>query len=233
MLESKKQFRIAAVKQLLVSSIMLSVQIIVFLVSAGNVPEPRPWIYFGIAFVHSSISIVVQYKVNPQLVVQRLQTKRKGSKLWDEVLMRISNLMVIILIPAVAGLDVGRFQWLSLDIYFFVIGVFFVILSSFLLNWAMAVNPHFEPTVRIQAHQKCIARGPYSFVRHPGYLSGILFALSIPLIIGSALTFIPVAIYWVLIIIRTWLEDNTLQRDLEGYPEYANQTRFRLFPRIW
>jgi protein-S-isoprenylcysteine O-methyltransferase Ste14 len=114
-----------------------------------------------------------------------------------------------------------------------VIWVYLVVLSSFLLNWAMAVNPHFEPTVRIQEHQKVIARGPYHIVRHPGYLSGILFASSIPLIIGSAFTFIPVAIYWVLMIIRTWLEDNALQRDLEGYPEYAKQTRFRLFPRIW
>ena len=60
MLESRKQFRIAAVKQLLVSSVMLTVQIIVFVVSAGNVPEPRPWLYFGIAFVHSSVSIGVQ-----------------------------------------------------------------------------------------------------------------------------------------------------------------------------
>ena len=166
-------------------------------------------------------------------MVQRLKTKRKGSKLWDEVLMRISNLSVIILIPAVAGLDVGRFQWLSLDVYFAVIRVFLVVLSSFLLNWAMAVNPHFEPTVRIQEHHKVIARGPYSIVRHPGYLSGILFTLSVPLIIGSAFTFIPVAIYCVLMMIRTWMEDNTLQKDLEGYSEYAKQTRFRLFPGIW
>ena len=233
MLESRKQFRIAAVKQLAVSSVMLSVQIVIFVVSAGNVPDPRPWLYFGIAFIHYSVSIGVQYEVNPQLVVQRLKIERKGSKLWDEVLMRISNLSVIILIPAVAGLDVGRFQWLSLDVYFLVIGVFLVVLSSFILNWAMMVNPHFEPTVRIQERHKVITRGPYSIVRHPGYLSGILFTSSIPFIIGSAFTFVPVAIYWVLMIIRTWLEDKMLQKDLEGYSEYAKQTRFRLFPGIW
>jgi len=233
MLESTKQFRIAAAKQLLVSTVMLAVQIIVFVVSAGTVPGPRPWLYFGIAFVHFFVSIEIQYKVDPRLVVKRLKTKRKGSKLWDEVLMRISNLSVIILIPAVAGLDVGRFQWSSLDVYFAVSGFFLVVLSSFLLNWAMAVNPHFESTVRIQEQHKVIARGPYSIVRHPGYLSGILFTSSIPLIIGSAFTFIPVAIYCVLMIIRTWLEDKTLQTDLKGYSEYTKQTRFRLVPRIW
>jgi protein-S-isoprenylcysteine O-methyltransferase Ste14 len=233
MLGSSRQFSIAAIKQFLLSSVMLIVQIGVFVASAGNVPEPRPWLYFGIAFVHYFVSIWVQYKLNPQLVVQRLKTKQKGSKLWDEVLMRVSNLSVIILIPVVAGLDIGRFQWSSLPVYFVVIGVFLVVLSSFLLNWAMVVNPHFEPTVRIQEDHKVIARGPYSIVRHPGYLSGILFTLSIPLIIGSAFTFIPVAIYWVLMLIRTWLEDKTLQKELEGYSEYAKRTRFRLIPGIW
>lgn len=175
----------------------------------------------------------MQYEVNPQLLVQRLKMKRKDSKQWDEILMRISNLSVIILIPLVAGLDIGRFQWSSLDIYFAVIGIFFVALSSFLLNWAMAVNPHFEPTVRIQEDHTVISKGPYSMVRHPGYLSGILFTFSVPLIIGSVSTFIPVAIYWVLMIIRTWLEDETLQEDLPGYPEYTKQTKYRLFPGIW
>jgi hypothetical protein len=71
---------------------MLAVQIIVFVVSAGNMPGLRPWLYFSIAFVYFFVSIGIQYKVNPRLVVQRLKTKRKGSRLWDEVLMRISNL---------------------------------------------------------------------------------------------------------------------------------------------
>ena len=126
------QFRIAAAKQLLVSTVMLAVQIIVFVVSAGNVSGPGPWLYFVIAFVHFFISIGIQYKVKPRLVVRRLKTNRKGSRLYDEVLMRISNLSVIILIPAVAGLDVGRFQWSSLDVYFAVFGISccFVIVSS-------------------------------------------------------------------------------------------------------
>jgi protein-S-isoprenylcysteine O-methyltransferase Ste14 len=233
MLDSNKQFMIAAVKQLLISSVMLVVQIVIFVVSAGYVPDFRPWLYFAIAFVHSFVSIAVQYKLNPQLVVQRLKTKRKGSKLWDEALMRVSNLSVLVLIPVIAGLDVGRFHWLSLDTYFIVVGFLLVVVSSVLLNWAMAVNPHFEPTVRIQENHKVISRGPYGIVRHPGYLSGVLFTLSIPLIIGSALTLVPVGVYWFLIVIRTWLEDKTLQKELEGYSEYAKKIKYRLFPGIW
>lgn len=235
MLESNsKQFRMAAIKQLFVASVMLLVQIIIFFVSAGYIADPRPWLYFGTALAHYSVSTAVQYKLNPQLVVQRLKRKREGSKLWDEILMRVSNLMVIISIPVVAGLD-SRFHWSNLDPYFAVIGVVFIVVSSVLLNWAMTVNPHFEPTVRIQKERdhKVITSGPYNIVRHPGYLAGILFATSIPLIFGSVFAFIPAGIYVLLMMIRTALEDKTLQEELEGYSEYARQIRYRLFPGIW
>ncbi len=235
MLESKpKQFRMAAIKQLFVASVMLFVQMIAFFVSAGYITDPRPWLFFGTALAHYSVSTAVQYKLNPQLLVQRLKRKREGSKLWDEILMRVSNLMVIISIPAIAGLD-GRFHWSNLDAFFAVLGLVFIVFSSVLLNWAMIVNPHFEPTVRIQKERdhKVITSGPYNIVRHPGYLAGILFAISIPLMIGSVVTFIPAGIYVLLMMIRTWLEDRTLQEELEGYSEYASQVRYRLFPVIW
>jgi protein-S-isoprenylcysteine O-methyltransferase Ste14 len=231
--EDNRQFRIAAIKQLLIASMMLVVQIIIFVVSAGSLPNPQPWLYFIVAFAHYFISIAVQYKFNPQLLIRRFKTKRTGSKMWDEILMRISNLTVIVLIPAIAGLDVGRFHWSYLDVRFAVLGFLLVVLSSIFLNWAMIVNSHFEPTVRIQEDHEVVARGPYGIVRHPGYLAGILFALSIPLLIGSAFTFIPAGIYCLLMAIRTWLEDNTLQKELKGYSEYTEQTKYRLFPKIW
>jgi protein-S-isoprenylcysteine O-methyltransferase Ste14 len=34
-------------------------------------------------------------------------------------------------------------------------------------------------------------------------------------------------------IIRTALEDKTLQAELPGYKEFAQKTRYRLFPGIW
>jgi protein-S-isoprenylcysteine O-methyltransferase Ste14 len=97
------------------------------------------------------------------------------------------------------------------------------------------MNPHFEPTVRIQKERdhKVITSGPYKLVRHPGYLAGILFVISVPLIIGSCFAFVPVGIYVILVVIRTFLEDNTLQEELEGYTKYASQVRKRLFPGIW
>ena len=233
--KNSKQFRTATIKQFLITSIFLLVQIVIFFVSAGYTIGQRQWVYFVAAFIHYSISTTVQYKINPELLVERLKIKREGSKLWDEILMRVSNLMIIITIPAIAGLDVGRFQWSNIDVFFAPLGLVLVVISSVILNYAMFVNIHFEPTVRIQKERghKVISSVPYSIIRHPGYLAGILFAISIPLLIGSVFTFIPVCIYTLLIIIRTWLEDKTLQKELKGYTDYSRHVRYKLFPGIW
>jgi protein-S-isoprenylcysteine O-methyltransferase Ste14 len=227
--------QIAGIKQFFLVTILLLVQILVFFVSAEFTFGIRSWIFFTASFLHLVGSTVVQYKVNPELLVLRLQRKRVGSKLWDEILMRVSNLMVLLTIPVVAGLDVGRFHWSHLDFNFTGFGLLFILLSSLLLNWAMKVNPHFEPTVRIQDERNhvVITQGPYILVRHPGYLAGILFSLSIPLVIGSSVALLPVGIYIILLVLRTWLEDQTLKKELKGYSEYVKKTSFRLFPGIW
>lgn len=233
--KNNKSVRIAGVEQLLVASVMLSVQMAVFFFSAGRITDVRPWIFFSASFLHYFVSTMVQYKLNPELLVQRLKRKREGSKMWDEILMRASNLIVLILIPVIAGLDIGRFLWSSLDIYFAAVGFILFIVSTVLLNWAMCVNPYFEQTVRIQKDRdhRVITNGPYNIVRHPGYLAGILYTLSIPLIIGSIYTFIPVGIYVILVVVRTSLEDRTLHGELNGYPEYAKTVRYKIIPWLW
>ena len=235
MQKNNKRFRTAGIKQFIVLSILLSVQITVFFFSAGGIIDARAWIFFCASFLHYSVSTAVQYKFNPELLVQRLKIKREGSKLWDEILMRVSNLTVLILIPVIAGFDIGRFLWSRLDIYFAVVGFVLFFVSTVLINWAMLVNPYFEQTVRIQKDRghKMITSGPYKIVRHPGYLAGILYTLSIPLIIGSLYTIIPVGIYVLLIVVRTLLEDRTLHRELDGYPGYAKKVRYKLLPWLW
>jgi protein-S-isoprenylcysteine O-methyltransferase Ste14 len=230
-----KKLRAAGIKSLLLASVMLALQMMIFFISAGNIVGPRPWAFFGASFTHYAVSTAVQYRLNPDLLVERLKMRREGSKLWDEILMRASNLTVLVAIPIVAGLDIGRFKWSSLDVQFVVLGFVFFCVSTILVNWAMAVNPHFEPTVRIQKDRghKVISVGPYKIVRHPGYLAGILYALSVPLIIGSVLTFTPVGIYVILFMIRASLEDRTLQKELAGYADYAKKVKHKIFPGIW
>ena len=178
-----KELRKAGIKQLVLICFMLILQMTIFFISAGDVTMLRPWIFFSASFVHYSVSTAVQCRLNPELLIQRLKRRREGSKLWDGILMRVSNLTALIPVPAVAGLDVGRFHWSNIAIHFAMVGLALFAISTVLLNWAMIANPYFEPTVRIQKDRghKAITNGPYRIVRHPGYLAGIFYILSIHL----------------------------------------------------
>ncbi len=227
--------RNAAIKQTMLSTAMLAIMMTVFYVSAGRTDIPQSWFLFSIVFVYFVASNIALYRYNPELLIQRLKIRRKGSKTWDEVLVRASNLTALLLMPAVAGLDVGRYRWSSLGLPYAIVGVVSLVVSSVLINWAMIVNPYFEPTVRIQDDRDhhVVTTGPYAIVRHPGYLSGILWLASVPLIFGSLYAFAPFALYTVLVILRTFLEDRTLREELPGYTDYAKKVRHRLFPGIW
>jgi protein-S-isoprenylcysteine O-methyltransferase Ste14 len=51
--------------------------------------------------------------------------------------------------------------------------------------------------------------------------------------VGAAWALIPGALGGLLLFIRTILEDRTLQRELDGYREYAARVRYRLLPGVW
>lgn len=227
--------RSAVVKQIVVSTVLMGVMMAVFFTSAGRRDLPRAWLFFGAAFIYFVASTLAVYRFNPELLIARLTLRREGSKTWDEVLMRVANLTGMLLIPAVAGLDVGRYGWSGLDLIYVVPGFALFVLGAVLITWAMIVNRYFESTVRIQEDRdhEVVSTGPYGFVRHPGYLSGILWMSSIPLIIGSLYTLIPVMIYGAMIVLRTHLEDRTLRDELPGYSEYAERVKYRLVPWIW
>jgi protein-S-isoprenylcysteine O-methyltransferase Ste14 len=99
----------------------------------------------------------------------------------------------------------------------------------------MWVNNWFSSTVRIQMDrdQHVVQDGPYRYVRHPGYVGGILMAVSASLILGSLWALIPASIVVLLLVIRTYLEDTTLQKELPGYADYTKKVRYRLVPGLW
>jgi protein-S-isoprenylcysteine O-methyltransferase Ste14 len=103
------------------------------------------------------------------------------------------------------------------------------------LTWAEAVNKFFEPFVRIQTDRghHVIDTGPYAIIRHPGYALSFPFFLGIPLALGSLWGLIPAILMSTFLVVRTILEDRTLQEELPGYEEYARRVRYRLVPGVW
>ena len=214
---------------------MFVLQVVAFFVSAGRTDIPRAWAFFFVTLAYYLLNGAVLYRFNPELLRYRVELRRRSSELWDEVLMRVINLVLLVVTPPVAGLEVGRLRGSCIDGFYVMVGSALYITGSSLVTWAMAVNPYFEPAVRIQRDRghRVVTAGPYGFVRHPGYLGEILWALSVPLLLGSLLAFIPVVAAILLIIVRTFLEDRFLTRELEGYAEYAERVRYRLFFGVW
>jgi protein-S-isoprenylcysteine O-methyltransferase Ste14 len=102
-------------------------------------------------------------------------------------------------------------------------------------TWAILENRYFSSVVRIQTdrgHTIC-SSGPYRYVRHPGYTGGLIWYLMTPLILGSLWVYTPTLLVLVLTVLRTYLEDITLQAELPGYQEFTHKTRYQLIPGIW
>ena len=129
-----------------------------------------------------------------------------------------------------------RFGWTgTVPVALHLGGLLVNMLGYALFLWAMVSNAFFAEGVRIQderAH-RVATDGPYRYVRHPGYAGAIVAGLATPFLLGSLWALIPAALSAGLYVVRTGLEDRTLMQELPGYIEYAERTRFRLFPGVW
>lgn len=167
------------------------------------------------------------------------QIKERGKsganvKAWDRTIMRLYSVLLLVLL-VVAGLDAGRFRWAPAQPWLQALGWIGAALGGAMIAWAASANTFLARYVRIQTErgQTAVSSGPYRWVRHPMYAGIIPLMLSIPLALGSRWALVPAALIGVLFIVRTALEDRTLQAELPGYADYARRTRYRLLPGVW
>ena len=205
----------------------------VLFLSAGRLDWVMGWTLVGITLAWTTATALVVIPRNPELLAERVGP-RKGTKTWDTVILSIIGLATITRC-VVAGLDV-RFDWttgISLPLQVTMLAV--AVLGYALVVWATAANAFFSQTVRVQKERghTVATGGPYRFMRHPGYLGTILFELAAPVMLGSWWALIPGGLVALLIITRTAFEDKTLQKELDGYQEYAHRVYYRLLPGIW
>ncbi|WP_172597726.1 methyltransferase family protein [Sulfuriflexus mobilis] len=200
---------------------------------AGRIDWVEGWLYFGIVTMYMFINFVYLRRVNPEVIEHRLRLG-KGTKLWDKIWLTFFT-PVFLAIYVIAGFDTVRFEWSTMPLWLWPLGLALWLPGTALFTWSMGVNPFFEKTVRIQTERghRVIDTGPYSFVRHPGYLGLFGWSLSTPLLLGSWWAFLPALLSIVSLVIRTALEDRTLHEELTGYREYASRVRYRLIPSIW
>lgn len=201
--------------------------------SAGRVDWWAGWVLVVLLGFWAAATGVVILRTNPDLLAERL-SPRQGVKKWDMVLMGMIGVLTLARL-VIAGLD-QRYGWTgSFPLAGQVLALVISVLGYGLVLWSTAANAYFSQTVRIQEERghKVAMGGPYRFIRHPAYAGTILFELSAPILLASWWALIPGGLNALLFILRTTLEDRTLQKELDGYPDYARQVRFRLLPGIW
>jgi protein-S-isoprenylcysteine O-methyltransferase Ste14 len=205
---------------------------LVLFLSAGHLDWPAAWIFLGLYVLVILTLGVWAMRRNPEVVNER--GKMENIKSWDKILMIIYTVMLFVVF-AVAGLDAGRFGWSVMPIALQVVGLIGLMLAMAVTYWAMATNPFLSTIVRIQDDRGhyVVTSGPYRYVRHPMYAMMFFMYPGIALELGSWWALIPAAVIVIVFVIRTVLEDRTLQAELPGYAEYAQRVRYRLLPGVW
>jgi protein-S-isoprenylcysteine O-methyltransferase Ste14 len=201
---------------------------------AGRLDWWAAWGFIVVYMLTVFIAVAVLQRKDPDLIKERRQTQ-ENIKGWDKVITTLFGMVLVPLILVVSGLD-QRFSWAdSFPLILQILATVAGILGFVLVFWGMAANTFFSSYVRIQDERghTTITAGPYRYVRHPGYLGMIVSALMIPLVLGSWWALIPAGVAAGLMILRTALEDKTLQLELDGYKEFTKRTRYRLIPGIW
>ena len=201
--------------------------------SAGRLDWWAGWGAIAVMFFWLAGVGLVNLRFHPDLLAERLKPPQ-GAKSWDKAIVsivRLAQLARYIL----AGFDL-RYGWTggfpaAVQIAALVIGL----LSVALFVWSMASNRFFSQVVRIQADRghAVATAGPYRYVRHPGYAGSILLELALGVLLASWWGLVASGICAVLLVVRTALEDRTLQAELTGYADYAGMVRYRLVPGIW
>ena len=197
--------------------------------SAGSFSYWNAWLFMGILFIPMFIAGLILMKKNPYLLEKRLNAKEEQSE--QKTVIALSGIMFLVGF-VVAGLDY-RFQWIKLPEWLVIVGAVVFLTAYGLYAEVLRENTYLSRTIEVQENQKVIDTGLYGIVRHPMYAVTLLLFLSMPIVLGSVISFIVFLAYPFIIAGRIKNEEKVLEEGLAGYKEYKQKVKYRLVPFIW
>ena len=235
------------VKRLIQVAVQFFLVAAILFLSSGQIDWFWAWVYLIVGLSGTLIATPIMLRKNPEVIAERAETK-ENTKGWDKTFGKYSMTVTLAML-VVAGLD-QRFGWSAqpfgwsaqpfgwaygFPLGLHIIGLVMYAIGIALIFWSMASNKYFSRYVRIQKERDhaVVSTGPYQHVRHPGYSALIISTLGTPLLLGSYWAIIPALLTAGGFIVRTSLEDQTLQAELDGYEEYTQRVHFRLLPGVW
>ncbi|MBR6352289.1 MAG: isoprenylcysteine carboxylmethyltransferase family protein [Firmicutes bacterium] len=196
---------------------------------AGTFGYWQAWLLIGILFVPMFIAGLIMMKKSPELLRKRLNVKEEQN---EQKLVILFSGLLFLAVFVIAGLNF-RFGWIVLPA-----AVSYAAAAVFLAGYALYAevlkeNEYLSRTIEVQEGQKVVDTGLYGVVRHPMYMTTILLFLSMPLVLGSLISFLLMLLYLPIIAARIKNEEKVLEEGLEGYADYKKRVRWRMIPFIW
>ena len=196
---------------------------------AGSLHYWQGWLLMGILFVPMAVVGIVMMAKNPELLRKRLNAKEKEAEQKSVVAM---SSMLFVTAFVLAGLN-WRFCWWVLPNWMVWMAAGLFIASYLLYAEVMRENTYLSRTVEVQDNQKVIDTGLYGIVRHPMYMATTVMFLTMPLVLGSPISFLVMLGYIPVIAKRISNEEDVLEKGLEGYQDYKKKVRYKMIPFLW
>ena len=207
---------------------LLLVGFLLFL-PAGSFLYWNGWLLIAVLFVPMIVAGFVMMKKNPELLRKRLNVKEEQPE--QKTVIVLSGVMFLAAF-IVAGLNF-RFGWIVLQNWIVYAATAVFLLGYILYAEVLRENAYLSRTVEVQENQKVIDTGLYGIVRHPMYMSTFLLFLSMPLILGSVISFVIMLVYIPIIAKRISNEEQVLEAGLAGYSEYKKRVKYKVIPYVW
>lgn len=207
---------------------VIVIGILIFL-PAGTFDYWNAWLFMGILFVPMFFAGVVMMFKNPELLKKRLNSKEQQAE--QSLVIKLSGLMFILGF-VIAGFNF-RFAWIMMPDWVSWVGAAVFFASYLLYAEVLRENTYLSRTVEVQQGQKVIDTGLYGIVRHPMYSATIILFLSMPVVLGSVLSFVVFLAYPVIIAKRIRNEEEVLEKGLDGYAAYKKKVKYKIIPFVW
>ena len=198
-------------------------------ISAGTLAYWQAWLFIAILFIPMFVAGIVMMIKNPSLLRKRLNAKEEQSE--QKTVIALSGIMFLAAFIT-SGLNF-RFGWIVLPDFVTYISAAVFLIAYVLYAEVMRENEYLSRTIEVQENHKVVDTGLYGIVRHPMYFTTVLLFLSMPLVLGSVISFAVMLFYFPIIVKRILNEEDVLEKGLSGYSEYKKKVKYRLMPFIW
>ena len=200
-----------------------------FFLPAGTFAYWEAWVYLAIVLIPLLCVLVYLLKKDPELLERRMRAREREPEQRLIVTLSVPIFLLAFLLP---GFD-KRFGWSDVPVAVVLAADFLVLLGYGLFFLVLRENRYASRVIEVEQEQQVIRSGPYALVRHPMYLGVAVFYLFSPLALGSYWAMLPALLMIPILVARIRNEESVLVRNLRGYQDYMQQTRYRLVPGIW